>query len=153
MKNPKKNKKSYKLSPQKDFERFRKFFPFSCVDLILTHNNGILLSKRTIPPYIGKWHLPGGIIHKNEKMEQVVKRIAKTELNLNIKISGYLGTYENPSKFRHDISHCFLCKKLSGKLKTNSQNSHLKFFKNIPKNTIPYHKKMLDDAKIRLKIK
>ncbi len=101
-------KKKIKKSTEKDYNKFRKNFVFSCIDVIIIKNNSVLLTKRTQNPHKGSWHLPGNIIRKNETMRQAVKRAAKNELNLNVKIKKYVGVYENLNSFRHDISHGFI---------------------------------------------
>ncbi len=125
-------KKKIKKSTEKDYNKFRKNFVFSCIDVIIIKNHSVLLTKRTQNPHKGSWHLPGNIIRKNETMRQAVKRAAKNELNLNVKIKKYVGVYENLNSFRHDVSHGFIVE--------------LKFFKKIPKNTVPHHKKMIKDV-------
>ena len=95
--------------------------------------------------------MPGSIIRKNETMLQAVKRAAKNELNLNVKIKKYVGVYENLNSYRHDVSHGFIVTVISGKIKTDFQTKELKFFKKIPKNTIPHHKKMIRDVLINSK--
>ncbi len=139
-------KKKIKKSTEKDYNKFRKNFVFSCIDVIIIKNNSVLLTKRTQNPHKGSWHLPGNIIRKNETMRQAVKRAAKNELNLNVKIKKYVGVYENLNSFRHDISHGFIVLPTSGKIKTDFQSQELKFFKRIPKNTVPHHKKVIKDV-------
>ena len=138
-------KKKIKRSTEKDYNEFRKNFVFSCIDVIIIKNHSVLLTKRTQNPHKGSWHLPGNIIRKNETMRQAVKRAAKNELNLNVKIIKYVGVYENLNSFRHDISHGFTVSPISGKIKTDFQSEELKFFKKIPKNTVPHHKKIIKD--------
>ncbi len=134
---------SFKKSTENEYRIFRKHFVFSCVDILLIKDGSVLLTKRTINPHKGSWHLPGSIIRKNETMKQTVRRTAKKELNINVKIKKYIGTYENLNSFRHDISHGFLVSHISGKLKTDFQSIELRFFKKIPKNMVPHHKKMI----------
>ena len=134
-----------KKSSEKDYNKFRGYFVFSCVDLLIFYNDSVLLTKRTQNPHKGFWHLPGTIIRKNEKMRDAVKRAAKSELDLKIKILNYLGVYENLNNFRHDLSHAFVISRISGKIKTDFQSDDLKFLKKIPKNTVPHHKKMIKD--------
>ena len=139
-------KKTIKRSTEKDYNEFRKNFVFSCIDVIIIKNHSVLLTKRTQNPHKGSWHLPGNIIRKNETMRQAVKRAARTELNLNVKIKKYVGVYENLNSFRHDVSHGFIVSPISGKIKTDFQSEELKFFKKIPKNTVPHHKKMIKNV-------
>jgi len=136
-----------KLSSSEEYNKFRKFFPFSCVDVLLFKDDAILLTKRTRNPYKDYWHLPGHMIRKNETMKQAVKRAAKDELNLNITIKKYVGVYESLNSFRHDISHGFIVSVRSGQIRTDFQSKELKFFKRIPTNTIPHQRRMINDAK------
>ena len=66
-------------APKTQYDNFRKFFAFSCVDLVIFQDKSVLLTKRTRPPYKGYWHLPGSMIHKDESMQDAVKRSAKEE--------------------------------------------------------------------------
>jgi len=136
-----------KKSSTKDYEKFIKIFPFSCVDVLVFKDDAILLTKRTRDPYKNYWHLPGHMIRKNESMRQAVKRAAKDELNLNVTIKKYVGVFESLNSFRHDISHGFVVKIMSGNIKTDFQSKEMKFFKKIPRDTIPHQKKMIKEAK------
>ncbi len=134
-------------APQREYEKFCKYFSFSCVDLLIFEGDTILLSKRTREPYRGRWHLPGSIIHKNERMKDVVLRSAREELNLKVRIKKYLGVYESLNFYRHDISHAFIVSIENGKIKQDFQSSSVRFFKKIPQNILPHHRKMIQDAK------
>ena len=63
-------KQPFSVAADKQYNEFRNFFPFSCVDIVLFQKNSFLLTKRTNPPYKDYWHLPGSIIRRNEKMKQ-----------------------------------------------------------------------------------
>ena len=140
-----------RMSSTENYKKFIRIFPFSCVDILLFKDNSILLTKRTQNPYKNYWHLPGHMIRKNETMKQAVKRAARDELNLNVIIQRYVGVFESLNSFRHDISHGFVVKSKSGKIKTDFQSKEIKFFKQIPKNTIPHQKKMIKEARKILK--
>jgi len=152
MKRFSKTKKKFKRSSQKQFDKFRIFFPFSCVDILIYKKNSILLTKRNILPYKGKWHFPGGLIRKNEKMIDAIKRITKEELNMDVKIDEFFGTYENLNRFRHDISHCFLGHIHNCEMTHDFQSSKIKFFKKPPSNMIPYHAKIMRDVQSYLNL-
>ena len=85
------------------------------------------------------WHLPGGMIRKGEKMIDAVKRISLEELGSTPKTMKFFGTYESLSKFRHDISQCYVVSLNMRKISFEN-NLNLKFFPKIPKNTIPFQK-------------
>lgn len=138
--------KKFRFAPKKIYDQFGRYFPFSTVDVIVLEKGSFILTKRVIPPYKGLWHLPGGIIRRNEKIEDAAIRVVKRELNLDAKLEKFLGIYENPMRTRHDITHCFIACILPGKISSDFQIGSIKFFKRTPVNTIPYHKIMIRDA-------
>lgn len=145
MARPPKNQK-VRIAPKKEYDNFRKYFAFSCVDLVIFDGKSILLTKRTRDPYKGYWHLPGSMVHKDEKIIDAVKRSAKEELNLNVRVEKSLGFYESLDKYRHDISHGFVVSVAGGQMKTDYQSSDLRFFERLPRPLIPHHRKMITDA-------
>jgi len=50
-----------KLS-KRDYYRIYSLVPRLTIDLIIFHNDGLVLSRRDIPPCKGMWHLPGGTV-------------------------------------------------------------------------------------------
>lgn len=145
MKRQPKNQK-IRIAPKKEYNNFRKYFAFSCVDLVIFDGKSVLLTKRTRDPYKGYWHLPGSMIHKTEKMADTVKRSAKEELGLDVKIKKFIGVYESLNSFRHDVSHGFVVSIRGGQLKTDSQSSDLRFFARLPSRIIPHHRMLIRDA-------
>ena len=139
--------KKFNKSPRSIFNKFSKYFPFVTVDLIIKDGNSILLTKRSIAPYKNCWHFPGGVVFKTEKLRSAAKRIAKEELNLDIKIEKFLGVYENPVMIRHDVTNVFVASILRGTIKLDFQSNGVRFFKTPPKNMIPYQRKIFLDAK------
>ena len=108
-----------KRASEGDYAKFRKYFTFSCVDLLIFRDDSsVLLTKRTINPFKGYWHLPGTIIRRDETRKNAVKRAAKEELGKEITIREELGIYESIVSFRHDISNALLVK-LKNKKKTH----------------------------------
>lgn len=142
----KQNLNKIRKASKKDYDNFRKYFAFSCVDLVIFDGKSVLLTKRTRNPYKGYWHLPGSMIHKTETMQEAAKRSAKEELNLKIKIKKLIGVYESFNGFRHDVSHGFLVQVTGGKIKTDFQSNDIGFFKTLPRKTFPHHKLMIRDA-------
>src|SRR5437870_2992875 len=65
--------------------------PRVCVDLVIETKNGLVLIKREDPPELGAWHMPGGGIRMHESLEDAAKRIAKRELNVDIKLGSIIG--------------------------------------------------------------
>lgn len=135
--------------PKQLFQEIKKNIPLSCVDAILVRKDEFFLVKRQIPPYKNKWCLPGGIIKRNQKIQDRLEQVGVEELGIKIRIKKQLGFYEKIYRDRHDISHCFIVESKNDKIILNFQASEGKFFKRIPKNTASFHVKMLRDAGFR----
>jgi colanic acid biosynthesis protein WcaH len=55
--------------------------PLVSIDLIVRRQDGrVLLGKRTNEPAKGCWFVPGGRIHKNERLDAAFRRICLNEL-------------------------------------------------------------------------
>ncbi|MEM2160017.1 MAG: hypothetical protein QXN55_03580 [Candidatus Nitrosotenuis sp.] len=62
-----------------------------------------------------------------------MKRSAKEELGLDVKIKRFVGVYESLDRFRHDVSHGFLVSTSKGVLKTDFQSSDHGFLRHFPR--------------------
>ena len=69
----------------------------TAVDLIIVHNNSILLGYRKNNPAKNYWFVPGSRTRKNEKIMDGLKRMVKSELNLEINLDKVklLGVYDH----------------------------------------------------------
>ncbi|MCL5970610.1 MAG: NUDIX domain-containing protein [Patescibacteria group bacterium] len=124
-----------KKIPEKTFRYVYSKAPRLCVDIVLKQEQGILLSKRLIPPSKGKWHFPGGTVLRGEKLEDTAKRVAKEEMGVEINIKENLGVIEyfGESTFGgHAVSIVFLVEVVSGKIIGSYQAEEIEFFKTIP---------------------
>jgi colanic acid biosynthesis protein WcaH len=54
------------------------------IDLIIHHNKKYLVGKRINNPAKGYYFVPGGVIHKTEKIKQAFKRLTLKELGFEI---------------------------------------------------------------------
>lgn len=80
-----------KWIPDELFQAIQKNMPVPCVDLIVLQKNKksvleTLLIKRKIYPEQGKWCLIGGRILKGERTPNTIRRQAKLELGVSVKI-------------------------------------------------------------------
>lgn len=70
--------------------------PLISIDILLKHNDKILLGKRINRPAKNYFFSPGGRIYKNETIEIALKRIAKKELNIDFSHKpSFIGVYEH----------------------------------------------------------
>lgn len=70
--------------------------PFSTVDIIIETDKGIVIIKRSNPPF--GWALPGGFVDYAESLEDAAKREAKEETGLDLKDLRQFHTYSNPRR-------------------------------------------------------
>ena len=87
--------------------------PIATFDLVLEYGDqGIILVKRTIPPYKDVWALPGLRKLKDESLDETLARIAKDELGIEIDPSERRFVEQGVVQFkeennREDISTCY----------------------------------------------
>lgn len=136
-----------KKLPQEEFDSIYSRVPRVCVEVIIKTKNGIVLSKRDIPPYVGQWHIPGGTVRLGETLNQAVKRVAKEELGIVVKPTKFLGVIEyfGQNILGQPVGIAFLARFVSGKLRGSEQAEEVRFFKQIPQDTIPEQKIFLEN--------
>jgi colanic acid biosynthesis protein WcaH len=110
-----------------------------CVDLVIKNEAGaILLTKRTIPPQSGTWHLPGGGVRFGETIDQAAARLATEELGITLRLETVLGICEMPGEvmnendIRHSVSVVYRATIVSGTPTVNTEASSLSYFTTIP---------------------
>lgn len=130
--------------------------PRLTLDLLIQSEKGTLLSLRSIEPYLGEWHMPGGTVYKEETVEEAATRIAKRETGLTVRMKKSIGHMEFPNEMRignniHTISIVVFVEIIAGELQHDEGAQELDWFINIPENTILQHKLFLINLKSSLK--
>jgi len=70
--------------------------PLVSVDLIVRNGGRVLLGKRRNRPAQGFWFTLGGRVHKNEMIGDAIRRIAKTELGIDLEAAPkFIGVFEH----------------------------------------------------------
>lgn len=139
-----------KKLPKEVFDEVYEQVPRLCVEVIINTPQGIILTKRLIPPCVGMWHIPGGTVYLDEKLEDAVSRVADNELGIQINIKNMIGIIEYirlyEKNFGHAIGIAFLCelKSEGQKFRGSFQAEEIKTFKTIPDDTVPEQKIFLD---------
>lgn len=121
--------------------------PFTTVDAIIEIDNGIVVIKRSNPPF--GWALPGGFVDYGESLEEAVIREAKEETGLELTDVKQFHTYSNPERDPrfHTIGTVFIAK-AKGKPKAGDDAAELKILKLDELQKIDFafdHKKILED--------
>ena len=124
-----------------DFKYIYSKVPRSTVEVLIIKDGAVLLAKRSIDPYKGMWHSPGGTVYFREKITDAVKRVAKEEIGVDVEVGELLGIIEYDSEkdeyFGNSLSHVYFCKIVRGTPMAEEQSEEIAFFKEIPDNTIP----------------
>lgn len=77
--------------PKEEFEAIYAKVPRLCVELVMVEPDGVVLTKRAIPPCKGQWHLPGGTVRWGELLEDTARRVALTETGVDVEIVKQIG--------------------------------------------------------------
>ena len=113
--------------------------PLVSIDLCLVYEGRLLMGLRQNEPLRGQWFTPGGRLLKNERWQDGLARIAKTELGLTIKSDDFklMGVwdhfYENSAVVEGISTHyvnlphvCFL--ESEPELSLDAQNESVRWF-------------------------
>lgn len=90
--------------PEEEFHRIFSRVPRLTVEVVIAaERRGVLLSLRDSGPCRGLWHLPGGTVRFGEPLVQAVKRVAESELGLDVRVRRLLGYIEYPSHYENGL--------------------------------------------------
>jgi colanic acid biosynthesis protein WcaH len=115
--------------------------PIVCVDCLVVNDRGeFLLVKRENEPLRGEYWVPGGRVHKGERLIDAVHRKMREEIGVDVDIVENVGffeffherTKENAEGGVHSISFLYLVKPKSCAIKLDGQSSAWDWFKEIP---------------------
>jgi len=121
--------------------------PYVTVDAIIELPEGIVLVKRSNPPF--GWALPGGFVDCGESLEEAVVREAKEETNLDLTQVKQFHTYSDPGRDPrfHTVGTVFTAK-AKGIMRAGDDAAEIKIVKlnQIDKLELAFdHKKVLQD--------
>lgn len=142
------------FSPE-EFKAIYSKVPRLCVDLVIKTSKGVILSLRSIEPYNGEWHFPGGTVFYKEKIVDAIDRVAMGEVGITVKVEKLLGYIEYHSEdkkgrgFGYTVSMAFLCFAGSVDLNPNEESSEIGVFKKLPPNLIKEQSEFLKKIKLK----
>ena len=94
----------------------------SVVAVIINFDGEVLLTKRSIPPFLGQWVMPGGKIDLGESMIKAVQREVFEEVGLEVEVQNLLDAFEHvtPGEDRyHFVILYYRCHPLSDEFNIN----------------------------------
>ncbi len=68
----------------KDCDRMFWQQPIPCADIVVVDRDRVLLIKRALPPHVGTWALPGGIIDIDESPQEAAARELHEETTIGV---------------------------------------------------------------------
>ena len=117
--------------------------PRLTVEVVVQGPSGVLLTKRTSGPCAGLWHLPGGTVRFGEPLTDAIRRVASTEMGLEIQAGPFLGYIEYPSHYLNGLDSpvglAFLCH-VAGEQHTRESVEH-GWFREAPQ---PMHAEQIE---------
>ncbi|MEE6210330.1 NUDIX domain-containing protein [Salarchaeum sp. III] len=145
--------------PEDEWETIVSNVPIVSVDLVVLYDGGVVLGKRTNQPAKGEWFVPGGRVHKHERLREAVHRIAQKELNVEVEIQESLGSYEHfyevsdvdGSDGKHYVAHGFVVTPTRDVgLGRDDQHADVRVFEfsELPSDLHEYPKSYLEDAEV-----
>ncbi len=99
--------------PRKTFEIILENAVIPTFDLIIdVPEKGVLIARRKIEPYAGKWALPGLRMYKGETINDTLGRIAEDEAGISVNleqarlVGQFVGKFTTEHN-RQDLSTCY----------------------------------------------
>jgi ADP-ribose pyrophosphatase YjhB (NUDIX family) len=92
--------------PKAEYDAIYSRVPRLCVEVVIVSpQRGVVLALRDIPPNEGAWHIPGGTVLFGESLVEAFKRVARSELGLDVGVGELLGYIEYPSHYDNGLDH------------------------------------------------
>lgn len=135
--------KPFPNMPPEVFVALRELLPMVAVELFIVKSDGsFALLKRT--GQFDGWAMPGGYVGFNESFEDACRRIAKKELEVELKSLEFAHVFNWPEGSErlargHAVSLLFRCT-------AESDSKIAEYFSSIPERILPHHKIMLTES-------
>ena len=145
------------IVPAEEYRRVLSTMPIVCVDCVVINGKGqYLLVRRDNEPLKGEYWVPGGRLHKGERLVDAVQRKMRQEIGVGVEIIRNLGffeeffdkTAENADGGVHTISMVYLVKPRNGDIRLDEQSSDWGWFDKLPERFSAYSDIKLDLARV-----
>lgn len=135
--------------PKAEFDAIYGRVPRLTVEVIIRTADGIILTKRSMEPCKGQWHIPGGTVRFGEPLPDAVRRVAQDELGVVVKPGELLGYIEYPEIMAAGykgwpVGIAFEASIVAGELRGSEQGEEVGQFKKVPPNTITEQARFLN---------
>jgi 8-oxo-dGTP diphosphatase len=117
---------------------------FVCVEGIYVKSGKVLLVKRDVEPFKGRWHLVGGHVEEHEPLRKALKREFKEETNLDVEIGGIIDGRVEQTFDRTKLIVLFKIVGSRGEIKLNGENVDYGWFSKFPPTCVYDYSKYLN---------
>jgi ADP-ribose pyrophosphatase YjhB (NUDIX family) len=122
---------------EEEYQHIYTRVPRLTVEIIVRDESGALyLTRRSVEPCKGKWHLPGGTVRFGEALLIAVRRVAMRELSIDVRKATNRGYIEYPSHYLSGLDSpvglVFEVTDYSGNLAANAEASESGWFTKVP---------------------
>lgn len=83
----------------------------------------VVLVRRTSPPRVGQWSLPGGKVERGETLERAVVREIREECGLDVRVGPLLEVIELIDERVHYVVLDYVCSVVGGALRAGDDAS------------------------------
>lgn len=126
---------------KEEFDHIFSKVPRLTVEVLVKTPEGVVMTKIPQGVLKGQWNMPGGTVRFGEPLIEAVKRVAKSELGVDVKVGNKLGYIEYPELLEAGykgwpVGMVFETTILDGELTVSDEGQEVRCFKAVPPNTI-----------------
>jgi colanic acid biosynthesis protein WcaH len=132
--------------PEDIFSQIKSLIPIPCVDLLILHNNRLLLMLRNNEPGKDLWFTPGGRVLLGETLEEAVKRVQVKETGLKPLQFEQKGTMSHIWPTEHAITTFYRVEVNDCNITMNEEHRDYRWFSKLPKDSHPNLRGMIERA-------
>jgi ADP-ribose pyrophosphatase YjhB (NUDIX family) len=127
--------------PSDEFDAIYARVPRLTVEVLLELPDGLVLARRDIEPCVGQWHLPGGTVRFGESLPTAVRRVAATELGVEVTVDALVGYIEYPTMHANGyagwpVGMAFTATRVSGEPSGGEMGAEVACFRTVPDDII-----------------
>lgn len=134
------------------YDEIKKSMPLPCVDLLVTHNDRLLLMLRNNEPGKDLWFTPGSRILHGETIEETVKRTLTEETGLTPKKTVRKGVMTHFWPETHVVTVFYRVDVDGDQVKMNDEHSAYKWISEATNDLHPFLKRMIEESEVFKKI-
>jgi len=102
--------------------------PVPAAAVVIRRGREVLLCRRTIEPYAGKWGIPAGYQEVDETIETAAVREVREETGLVVRLTGLIDVFTTPDDPRKpSILVVYEAEELDGELEPGDETSEVAF--------------------------